>query len=171
MNKKKYLLLIIIILSIITSIFYNINNHKKIRINTDFILDLKLEKVQIIKVLPGKDLDNNYICVGRLTDSIEAEDVYIISEETKKIINRWNEDIKNIKMSLPIYREIETKKDIIEIKKMDKKCNFFELNYIDNLTIEVVELKEIREQDFLDNIGEMEIYYNFLKKYKIIIFS
>lgn len=176
MNKKNYLLLIslifisLIILSIITGTFYIINNKKNIEIDENFILDFKLEKAQILKVLPGKDFDNDYICVGKVTDSVEAEGVYIMSEETKEIIDKWNEEIRNIKVLLPIHIDIETKNDILEIKKMDKKRDFFELNYIDNFAIEIAELREVTNQDFFDNLEQTEVYYKFLKQYTIITF-
>lgn len=176
MNKKNYLLLIslifisLVILSIITGTFYIINNKKNIKIDENFILDFKLEKAQILKVLPGKDFDNDYICVGKVTDSVEAEGVYIMSEETKEIIDKWNEEIRNIKVLLPIHIDIETKNDILEIKKMDKKSDFFELNYIDNFAMEIAELREVTNQDFFDNLEQIEVYYKFLKQYRIITF-
>lgn len=54
-------------------------------------------------------------------------------------------------MSLPIYIQVETKNDMLKIKRMDKESHFFELNYIDDQTIELIKLEEITDQCFFDN--------------------
>ena len=70
---------------------------------------------------------------------------------------------------MPIYKGVSTKEEFLEIKEMDKKCSFFELKYDkENLTVEVIELKEITDKALWDDIEEMEIYYRFLKWCEVI---
>ena len=85
---------------------------------------------------------------------------FMIGSDGKSIENIIKENIKDVQNSLPIYKGVSTKEEFLEIKKMDKKCSFFELKYDkENLTVEVIELKEITGQEFFDHIEEMEIYY------------
>ncbi len=70
---------------------------------------------------------------------------------------------------MPIYKGVSTKEEFLEIKKMDKKCSFFELKYDkENLIVEIIELKEITDKALGDDIEEMEIYYRFLKWCEVI---
>ena len=179
MRKKNYLIFIIVIgvilvfisLSMIFLIFHNRRDTHGSIINPDFISDLKLNKVKIIKVLPGKDflLHVDYICVADFIDDVESDEVYIQSHSTVDVINEWKENIKDVQNSLPIYKGVSTKEEFLEIKEMDKKCSFFELKYDkENLTVEVIELKEITDKALWDDIEEMEIYYRFLKWCEVI---
>ena len=179
MRKKKYLIFIIVIgvilvfisLSMIFLIFHNRRDTHGSIINPDFISDLKLDKAEILKVLPGEDflLHYEYICIGRLTDNPEVNGVYIERNETGRIVNEWKENIKDVQNSLPIYKAVSTKEEFLEIKKMDKKCSFFELKYDkENLIVEIIELKEITDKALGDDIEEMEIYYRFLKWCEVI---
>lgn len=176
MRKKKYLIFIIGIGVILGSIslfliFHNRRDSHGNIINPDFISDLKLDKAEILKVLPGEDFlfHYDYICIGRLTDNPEVDGVYIERNETGRIVNEWKENIKDVQNSLPIYKGVSTKEEFLEIKEMDKKCSFFELKYDkENLTVEIIELKEITDKALWDDIEEMEIYYRFLKWCEVI---
>ena len=168
MRKKKYLIFIIVIsvilvsisLSMIFLIFHNRGDtHKNISL-----------KAEILKVLPGEDFlfHYEYICIGRLTDNPEVNGVYIERNETGRIVNEWKENIKDVQNSLPIYKGVSTKEEFLEIKEMDKKCSFFQSYDKENLTVEIIELKEITDKALWDDIEEMEIYYRFLKWCEVI---